>query len=317
MRRLTGFLIAACFLQPPAIAAAADAPSDSIPSGIPQLADHRFVPVGVVPAPFVRTYLRNSIGLGSTGNLETPPIVVGGAEIVGLKGSMFMAVLDFEYQLALKRWLALRAQVGLAAQTGTEVNTLLAEGVGTALDFQVGWLVGLAGGEKTQLSVAADISNRSVTALSVRYLVEDIVAGADNIRLTRKTPVLNGTVGVRGAWAISNLVGLNAVAEIGNGETTDRNQASDWFYRAGLGVSLDLDQYGLPLGAALAGVTSNFGGDTVARRDNSSEGGFKLSYIGRDAFLLSFFVNWARVPTDGLVEDLTVHWTGVSLQYFF
>jgi hypothetical protein len=42
-----------------------------------------------------------------------------------------------------------------------------------------------------------------------------------------------------------------------------------------------------------------------------------VAYIGRDAFLMNVFVNWARVPTDGLLEDLTVTWTGVSLQYFF
>jgi hypothetical protein len=71
------------------------------------------------------------------------------------------------------------------------------------------------------------------------------------------------------------------------------------------------------LGAGLYGATSNFGGNTVARRDNSSEGGVKLTYIGRDAFMLNVFVNRARVPTDGLVRDLTVTWTGVSLDYYF
>jgi hypothetical protein len=316
MKRLAAVLVLVCILQAPAIDAQTTADRDSIPSGIPQLVGHRFVPSGLVPSPFVRTYLRNAIGVGATGNLETPPITVGGTEITSLKGTMLLAALEFEYQLALKRWLALRAQFGLAAQTGTEVNTLLAEGVGTSLDFQVGWLVGLAGGEKTQLSLALDISNRSVTGMSVLNLVENIVEGTD-LSFTRKTPVLNGLMGLRGAWAVSNLVGFNAAAEYGSGETSDRSRGADWFYRLGGAVTFDLDQYGLPLGAGLFGTTSNFGGDTVARRDNSSEAGFKLTYIGRDAFLLSFFVNWARVPTDGLVEDLTVTWTGFSLQYYF
>jgi hypothetical protein len=229
---------------------------------------------------------------------------------------MLLAALEFEYHLALKRWLALRAQIGLAAQVGTEVNTLLAEGLGTALDFQVGWVVTLAGGERTQLSCAATISNRSVTGMSVLYLVRDIVEGTD-AGLTRKTPVLNGTVGLQGAWAVSNLFGLHAVADFGAGETADRTKGTEAFYRSGIAATFDLDEYGLPFGVALAVVTTNFGGATVARRDNSSSAGIKLAYIGRDAFLLGLNMSWSRVPTDGLIEDLTVASTGVSLHYFF
>lgn len=296
--------------------AAAPASRDSLPSGIPELVGHRFVPTRLVPTPFVRTYLRNGLAIGKTGQLQTPPIEVGGTEILSIYGEMFLAALEFEYQLALKRWLALHLQFGLVAQTGTEVNTLLAEGIGTATDFEIGWLVALAEGRKTQLSVAAEISNRGVTGMSVFNLVEGIVEGTDT-SLTRKTPVLNGRLGLRGAWAVSNLFGVTAVAEAGSGETLDRGRSADWFYKFGADLTFDLDQFGLPLGLSLAGATSNFGGDTVARRADSSETGVKLSYIGRDAFLLGVFTSWARTPTTGLLGDLTVMWAGVTLQYFF
>lgn len=312
MRRVTGILVALCVVA----AGAAATEQDGLVSGIPELRGHRFSPTLQVPSPIIRTFLRNSLGVGTAKDVSTPPFVIGGVPVEGLRGDLTAANLSFEYQLALKRWLAVRAQFGLTGQFGTGVQTLLAEGAGTTTDFQFGWIIGLHEGEKSALSASLQITNRTVTGISVLNLVNGIVEGTSE-GLTQRTPVLNAIGGLRGAWALNELVGLTATAGVGNGETLDRARGSQWFYRTSLAVSFDLDEYGLPLGAAFSGLLDNFGGEGAAARATSRKAGLRLSYIGRESFVLSVDLMWIEVPTLGLLEEFSAGWTGVTMQYYF
>jgi len=287
-----------------------------IPSGIPEMHGHRFVAAPLVPSPFINTFLKNNLGMASADNVETPPIIISGNEVPGLVGNISAAVLDFEYQLALKRWLAIRAQVSIAGQFGTGVQTLLAEGVATNLDFEFGWVFNLHRGERTRWAGAVNISNRTVTSVSVFNLVSDIVDGT-NLGLSHTTPVLSGEGGLRYAWAVSRLFGLSAAVAAGNGDTLDRSLGNTWFYRAGLAASFDLDEYGVPMGVVLNSAVNDFKGEDVGAPTAGWETGVRVSYIGREAFLVSFDVSWAEVPTTGLLETFSASWVGVSLRYYF
>jgi len=318
---LTGLCLLAMTMGNPAGAAddPAPAPADSteaIPSGIPELHGHRFLPTIMVPSPFINTFLRNTLGTGSATDVTTPDFIINGEPVAGLSGNISSANLSFEYQLALKRWLAVRAQFGFTGQFGTGVQTLLAEGLGTSLDVQFGWLISLRQGERSQLSGSLQISNRTVTGISVLNLVRDIVDGT-NLGLSHKTPVLNALAGVHWSWAASELVGLTVMGNVGNGETLDRANNSDWFYRTGLAVSFDLDGYGLPMGVAVSGAVDNFGGEGAAERARAVESGIRLSYIGRESFVLSLDMSWSRVPTVGIIQEFDVSSLGLSMRYFF
>ena len=300
-------------------AATTDAVADStevIPSGIPELGGHRFVPTPLVPSPFIHSFFRNSLGMGSAKDVETTPFIFNGQPVLGLKGDVSAVGLGFEYQLALKRWLAVRAQFKIAGQFGTGVQTLLAEGVGTSTDLQFGWVFALHQGEHTQLAGSLMVTNRTVTGFSVLNLVSDIINGT-NLGLSHKTPVLNAVAGLRWAWAASDLVGVSLSGGVGSGETLDRNKGGNWFYSSGLAVSFDLDQYDLPLGAALSGTLDNFGGEGAAERATAVEVGIRLSYIGRESFVLSVDLSWAQVPSTAYLEGFNASWTGLTVQYYF
>jgi len=299
--------------------AAAASPADTttvMPAGIPELQGHRFVPSPLVPSPFIRTFMRNTLGFGSTGTLETPPFIFEGDLVPGLKGSVTGVALVFEYQVALKRWLALRGQFGLAGQFGTGVQTLLAEGLSTTTDFEFGWIFKLREGERTALAGALQISNRSVTGVNIFNLVSDITEGT-NYGLTHTTPVLNTEGELRWAWAASGLVGVSLVGTVGTGETLDRRHGMDWYYRTGLAVSFDLDRYRWPLGVALSGGVDNFGGASAAERRTSWKSGLVLSYIGRDSFVFSLEVSQARIPTPGILDTVDITSMGFSIHYYF
>ncbi len=77
----------------------------------PAVGSHSFTETVDVPSPFVRSFIRNRIGAGMAFDFEIPPIEIGGEPIAGLKGDLLFAILDFEYQYAIKDWIAIRARV--------------------------------------------------------------------------------------------------------------------------------------------------------------------------------------------------------------
>lgn len=319
MRRTVLAPVVLAMLLAPFPSTAAESPADTtsgLPSGIPEIRGHRFVPTSLVPSPFIRTNLRNTLGVGSTGTVETPSFIIGGVPVPGLKGSLTAVALVLEYEIALRRWLALRGQFGLAGQFGTGVQTILAEGVSTVTDFEFGWIFSLREGERTALAGALNISNRSVTGINIFNLVSDIVEGT-SYGLTQTTPVLNASGDLRWAWAASELVGFSLTGTVGNGETQNRQSSTAWYYGGGAAVSFDLDKYDWPLGVALSGAVDNFGGAGAAERESSTKGDFVLSYIGRESFVLSLDISKARIPTSGALDAVDITAVGFSLQYFF
>lgn len=107
------------------------------------LAGHAFTPNNLVPDPFIKTFIRNSVGIGSAVDIEFPVAIIDGDTIVGFDGDLVFALLDFEYQRTLRDWLAARGQFKLQARLGTNVGSLLASGITASTGFELGWLARL------------------------------------------------------------------------------------------------------------------------------------------------------------------------------
>ena len=69
--------------------------------------------------------------------------------------------------------------------------------------------------------------------------------------------------------------------------------------------------------ASRAAVLSSSLSSDVVDASVGWESGVRVSYIGRDSFLISLDVSWAEIPTTGMLESFSANWIGVSLRYFF
>ena len=143
--------------------------------GRPSMGGHSFTETVDVPSPYVRTFIRNRLGMGQALNLEIPPIEVGGVQISGLEGSLLFAILDFEYQYAIKDWIAIRARFVGSGRLGSDTLALLYEGVTMSTGYEFGWLIHLQEREKTALSLDLNLSNRSFTGVNITQFVDDII----------------------------------------------------------------------------------------------------------------------------------------------
>jgi hypothetical protein len=283
---------------------------------LPRLGSHTFVVNDLVDDPFIKTFVRNSVGIGSVSDFDVPVAVIEGDTIVGFKGDLLFALLEFEYQHAVKDWIAARGSFRLAGRLGTGVQSLLASGVTAATEFELGWLIKLLRGDRAMLSGSLNINNGDVTAINVLRFVEDIIDDQP-ASLIRTTPSLRGGGGLRFAYGLSPLFGFTVFGDLGYGESVDSRAASDWYYEVGGGVSLNLNgSTSVPLGFSLGYKAQSL--PVSSDIDNDiAEVLFRIAYTGRDDFSISVDINYGDLPVTGLREDGRLGTMRLNMRYYF
>jgi hypothetical protein len=284
---------------------------------IPRLAGHTFVPNPFAPDPFIKTYVRNSVGIGKVPDLVTPIIVIEGDTVVGLQGDLLNAILEFEYQQAIQDWVAFRAQIRVSGRLGTGVQSLLAQGITANTGFEIGWLFKLAQGRRTMLSGTLNLWNNSTTLVNLLDWVEGIVDGVQ-VPLTRTVPSTRGGGGLRFAWAVSDLVGVNLLTEVGYGESVDHLNDDEWFYKLAATVDFDLKtKTSVPLGFAVGyrQLSVAEGGQDIS--GNISEVLLRIAYTGSMDFRISLDMIWGQLPVTAQDQTLNVVSTLINLRYYF
>jgi hypothetical protein len=104
------------------------------------LGGHYFTPSNSIKPPFILTHVRMSLGIGGINDLKYPLLDLGDKEFLYLQGDVFAALLSFEYQHAIKDWLAVYVRFGLIGRLGSDFGTLLRQGVNYATTFKIGWM---------------------------------------------------------------------------------------------------------------------------------------------------------------------------------
>lgn len=283
----------------------------------PALAGHHFTETPTIPSPFVRSFVRNRVGLGGVTNFDILPQEIAGQPVEGLTGSITFALLDFEFQYAIREWIALRAKFALAGRMGTDVQALLAEGLTMTSGFELGWLVKLREGERTSLGLDLGMSDRSYTGVNIARFVEDIINDLET-DLVDKSPSMRGFGGLRWAWAASDLLGVSARVIGGYGESLDRRQDSEVFLTAGAALDFDVQKkIDIPMGVALAFNYDSFPEFSTDATRGISAVALRLSYVGRQDFLLSLDLGWEQYPQADSDENIQGTTTLISMRYYF
>ena len=179
----------------------------------PALAGHVFVSTDLVPDAFVRGYVSNSLGYSQTAEFNYPALVVGGDTLLALNGSLAYALLGMEYQHAIRNWIAVRVGVGMRSRLGTQLSSLVSEGVSVTSGLEFGWLVRLRETERTMLSGYAGVTKQTLTLIDVGQFTEDVIDGDPDPSLIDDVPSVRSVAALRFAWAASRPLGLTLLAQ--------------------------------------------------------------------------------------------------------
>jgi hypothetical protein len=284
----------------------------------PTLGGHQFVSTDLIPDAFVRTYVRNSIGYSQTAEFDYPPVVIRGDTLLALDGSLAYANLGMEYQHAIRDWLAVRVGLGLRTRLGTQVSSILSEGVSVNSGFEFGWLARVRQTQRTMMSASLAVTSQNLTVVDVRQFTEDVIDGVADPSLIDDVPAVRSAAGLRFAWAASRPVGVTLLLEGSYGETPRRDEAESWEY--GMGASVDFDAgaaWDVPIGLALAYRQTSLPVVTTTDNGNVSETVLRLAYTGKPDFLIALDI-MGVLDRENLEADSV--WAGgaaFSLRYYF
>jgi hypothetical protein len=261
----------------------------------PHLNGHKFITNQLVKEPFVTTNVRSTIGIGQTLDFQTPVLVINGKSLIALKGNMLFTTLDFEYQQAIRDWLAFSGRFQVAGRIGTEMQAILTSGVNVASGLELGWLVKLMETRNMALSGNIKVTSQSATMINLYDFVQGVIDSGkitpDN-KIIKSSPLTRVFGGARYAYAFNKVLGANVIFEIGYGSSVDRTKGQEWVTNLGIGFDADIMPVtGVPFGFGIAYYNTNYQySEEVIGRPQTAL--FQINYTGRDDFDIGLILNY-------------------------
>jgi hypothetical protein len=267
---------------------------------------HEFVLSSYLIDPFVRTFLRTGLGFGMTPELVVPLITTKDTSILGLKGSLVYAVLDVEYQQKLRDWLAVRGRLQVIGRMANETPALISQGVTLFSGFELGWLFRIDQSDRFLLSGSLGVTNSATTDVYLQRFIEGIIESGTvkpGNSLVQSTPVMRGGAGLHGAYAISDLVGLTFVGDLGYGESADRNSPDEWSHALAAAVDFNLLRpNGIPVGFVLGVQTRSASLAQTGGQGTAQTFFGRIGYTGSREFSFGIDLGYALAHVRGLEE---------------
>lgn len=282
------------------------------------LGEHYFTPTNEIRMPFILTHIRTSLGVGGLSDLKYPLIRIGEEEYFYMQGDVFVAVLIFEYQHAVKDWLAVFTRFGLTGRLGSSFATLTKQGINYATTFDIGWMLKVFRNDHLALSASFEVTNGNYSFINLQQFIKDVVDGVRDASLLRSNNSVYGLAGVKAAYGINEFIGLNAVFDLGYGETIQRDLDNEFFTFTGLNVDMNFyKMINTPISLSLGYLHS-----TYPRSNNSdifSSNVFiaQVNYIGRTDFVLSLDLLFSRELSDSVNEVIWLNSAMFSMRYLF
>lgn len=278
----------------------------------PEKGDHVFVPTTFIPDAFVDTEL--AIGIGYTNSIATdiPLFTPGGQQIGSVEGDLLLMTGNLEFNCALRDWIGFFARFSAVARSGSNTASIFASGLSAGSGFGMGWEFRLRETSSSMLSGSVSADRASITLIDVAAFVDDPDRG-----LSRTVTPLLGALSVRYAYGVNDLVGFSAFGSVGVGENPRENYDDDVFWKLGGVASIDLYEYGAPIGLAGGLRTSSYP-ETFDNTDGNSWAAlFTIAYMGRPDFSITLDTVYERVPLD--YQDIAVGYVGFTagLIYIF
>ena len=286
-------------------------------SNTPHLNGHYFVSSMNMPSAFIQSHFGMNLGIASSTGFESTILVIDDQQIIGLKGSLIFADLNFNNRQKIKDWVAFNARVGLTARIGTEVQSLLSQGVNTASSMRLGWSFKLIERPKYLLSSTITVNNYGVNLISIKGFIKDVIQDSTVTSISKSVPILNGGVGLQFAYSISKLFGFQAHGSVLYGDSFERG-SSDLIYSIGGVVDCNLaNSTKIPLGFALGFAASSLPDIVQVKNKSATEFSFKMSYMGSEHYDFGLELSNSSIPLPDVQDKVRSTGFFVTSKYYF
>ncbi len=288
----------------------------------PRLGEHLFTPLASSPLPFIRTNAMMMVGGGTTTTLQLPIITIGDRLVIAPTGSLAFMAMTVRHEQAVKSWMSFYLEGRVIGRLGTSVSSILAQGVNTVTSGDIGWNVKIV--EDGPWSVVGGLTMRmgNYTTVDVDRWAQGLIDSgyvAPGNELVDTRPALKLIANVRGAYAVSPVIGLSAF--INGGYTEPRvtvDSTYDALFDAGLAVSINLDPWlEVPIGLAIGGDYREIPEIGSFDQGETKSAHFRIGYTGTDAFSIGAQTTLQWAPIQGITEEVTFLSALIDFRFYF
>lgn len=314
MKKLTIYIILFLFSSS---AIFAQTEISSTKKKVPTLNGHTFPSSSHFNSSFISTNLHADLGFGTTSNLKIPGIIIDDNEILSFEGKILFFNMAVQYQQRFTPWLALYFSLQASGRLGTDMSTILADGVNTLSGGNIGWLIRITHSKKFNLSGNIDVKNLSGNFINVSDYFKDLINNVSDPSVTKKTPAMAVGIGIRGAYAFNPTFGLQFQGDFNYGESFVRSTTKGYFAGGVMGDVNFLPKHNTAVGLALGyGITTS--PEIVMNADGLSHlitG--KIGYTGSNDFDLGIQYSYYNVELQSVEEKPFVSKILLLLKFYF
>jgi len=284
---------------------------------IPSLNGHIFQTSSNLRSSFIATSLQAKMGAGITSKLKIPGIMIGDNEIFAFEGQILFVDLGVQYQQKFNSWLAFYATFNMAGRLGTDMSTIVADGVNTITGGEIGWLFRIKQTKKLNLSGTASIFNLTGNFINVSQYFQEIIDGNPYPSVVKKVPAMSAALGLRGAYAFNPTFGLQMQFDYAYGESFNRGKTKGYFSG---GIIGDIDfnpKYNVPIGFGI-GYTISSAPEVVMNEGGASNLFLaKIGYTGARDFDIGIQYTYYDVEIKSIDDTPFISKVLLLLKFYF
>jgi len=278
---------------------------------------HTFQSLSHFNTPFVTTNLNARFGFGQTPALNIAGIDIDGHEILAFKGQLVFVNMDVRYQQRFNPWLAMYITGNISGRLGTDMSSILADGINTLTGGKIGWLIRVMNREKFILSANFHVANVTGNFINVTEFIEEIINDEPYPSVIKKVPAMNAAIGLRGAYAFNATYGIQFIADFAYGESFERGR-SQGYGSGGIMGEMDFNpKYRVPIGLALGYIITS--SPEMLMSDSGVSNFFigKIGYSGSGDFELGLQFSYYDVNLRSIDAQTYVSQVLLILNFFF
>lgn len=283
----------------------------------PSLNGHMFPSTNYLRSSFVVTSLQADMGMGITSTLVLPGIEIGEKEILSFEGKILFADVDIQYQQRFTPWLSLYFSLRAAGRLGTNMSTILVDGLNTITGSDIGWLIRIWESNRLNLAGTIKLSTAAGSFINVLDYFEEIINNEPYPSVVKNITGLTAGLGLRGAYAFNPSYGIQFNLDYAYGESLQR-VASQSYYLAGILGDLDFNpKQKVPIGLALGYTIST--SPTYVMQDGGVSNIIvgKIGYTGSEDFDLGLQFNYRNIYLNSVADKPFIRTLLLNLRYYF
>ncbi len=283
----------------------------------PELSGHYFATPTIIRSSFVRTNLNARLGFGLSSTMDMPDIQIGDKVLDGFSGQILFMNLNVSYEQKFTEWLSLYTIISVSGRLGSDISTILADGVNTVSGGAIGWKVRFYQSKRLQISGVAFAKNLNGSFINIKEYINEIIDGDPFPSVTKNIPAMIAGGGVQGAYAINPTFGLQFQADVSYGESF--NRAKTTTYLTG-GACIDADmnpKLNVPLGLTLGYALSS--SPEVVMTSDATAGIFsaRLGYTGSSEYELGVMYSAYSVNIKSVDQKPGISRIQLLLKFYF